>query len=74
MRGFYEPLRKAGAAGRAMLIKAAATTWKVPEAECQASMGTVKHKKSGRTAHLRQALSGSGQTPGSPRSAAKEGK
>ena len=43
VRGFYEPLRKAGAAGRAMLIKAAATNWKVPEAECQASMGTVKH-------------------------------
>jgi isoquinoline 1-oxidoreductase subunit beta len=50
VRGFYEPLRKAGAAGRAMLIKAAATTWKVPESECQASMGTVKHKKSSRSA------------------------
>ncbi len=31
VRGFYEPLRKAGAAGRTMLIKAAAETWKVPE-------------------------------------------
>ena len=49
MRGFYEPLRKAGAAGRAMLIKAAAETWKVPEDECKAFMGTVKHEKSGRT-------------------------
>ena len=48
MRGFYEPLRKAGAAGRAMLIKAAASTWKVPESECQAEKGTVQHKKSGR--------------------------
>lgn len=48
IRGFYEPLRKAGASGRAMLIKAAATEWKVPEGECQATMGTVKHKKSGR--------------------------
>jgi len=49
VRGFYDPLRKAGAAGRAMLIKAAAETWKVPEDECKASMGTVKHGKSGRT-------------------------
>ncbi len=49
VRGFYEPLRKAGAAGRDMLVKAAAATWKVPEGECKASMGTVKHEKSGRT-------------------------
>jgi isoquinoline 1-oxidoreductase beta subunit len=49
VRGFYEPLRKAGAAGRAMLIKAAAETWKVPEDECKAFMSTVKHQKSGRT-------------------------
>lgn len=49
IRGFYEPLRKTGAAGRAMLIKAAAETWKVPEDECKAVLGTVKHEKSGRT-------------------------
>jgi isoquinoline 1-oxidoreductase subunit beta len=48
-RGFYEPLRKAGAAGRAMLVKAAAQTWKVPEEECSAIKGTVKHKKSNRS-------------------------
>jgi len=49
VRGFYEPLRKAGAAGRTMLIKAAAETWKVPEEECTAFKGTVKHKKSNRS-------------------------
>ncbi len=49
VRAFYEPLRKAGAAGRAMLISAAAANWKVPEEECQASMNTVKHKKSSRS-------------------------
>ncbi len=49
VRGFYEPLRKAGAAGRIMLIAAAAKTWKVPENECKAAMGTVRHEKSGRT-------------------------
>jgi isoquinoline 1-oxidoreductase beta subunit len=49
VRGFYEPLRKAGAAGRAMLATAAAQTWKVPEEECAALNGTVKHKKSNRS-------------------------
>ncbi len=49
VRGFYGPLRKAGAAGRAMLIKAAASTWNVPESECKAEKGTVQHKKSGRS-------------------------
>ena len=49
VRGFYEPLRKAGASGRAMLIKAAAETWKVPESECKAERGIVQHKKSGRS-------------------------
>jgi isoquinoline 1-oxidoreductase beta subunit len=48
VRGYYEPLRKAGAAGRMMLVKTAAQTWKVPEGECEASKGVVRHKKSGR--------------------------
>jgi isoquinoline 1-oxidoreductase beta subunit len=48
IRMFYEPLRKAGAVGRAMLVKAAATSWGVPEGECEAVNGTVKHKKSSR--------------------------
>ncbi len=48
VRGFYEPLRKAGAAGRAMLVTAAAQTWKVPEEECTASKGAVIHKKTNR--------------------------
>ena len=47
VRGFYEPLRNMGAAGRAMLIQAAAQTWKVPENECVAGMNKVKHAKSG---------------------------
>lgn len=49
MRGFYEPLRKAGASARAMLVKAAAETWKVPESECKAVLGTVRHEKSKRS-------------------------
>ena len=40
----WEPLRKAGAAAREMLIKAAAKTWNVPEAECHAENGRIVHK------------------------------
>ncbi len=45
IRGYYDILRKAGAAGRMMLVQAAAQTWKVSEAECEASKGVVLHKK-----------------------------
>jgi isoquinoline 1-oxidoreductase beta subunit len=44
VRMFYEPLRKAAAAGRAMLLEAAASKWGVPESECKAVKGTVTHK------------------------------
>ena len=45
----WEPMRRVGAAGRQMLILAAAQTWEVPAAECDASQGTVRHRPSGRT-------------------------
>lgn len=48
VRGFYAPMRKAGAAGRAMLVEAAAKEWNVPVSECQAIKGTVVNLKSGK--------------------------
>jgi isoquinoline 1-oxidoreductase beta subunit len=45
----WEPMRRVGAAGRQMLIRAAAQTWEVPAAECDASQGIVRHRPSGRT-------------------------
>jgi isoquinoline 1-oxidoreductase beta subunit len=48
VRGFYMPMRKAGAAGRAMLLEAASQEWNVPKSECDAVKGSVFHRKSGR--------------------------
>src|SRR4030065_715944 len=44
VRAFWTPLRQAGAAGRELLIRAAAQTWKVKEDECRAENGVVLHK------------------------------
>jgi isoquinoline 1-oxidoreductase beta subunit len=49
VRGYWGPMRTAGAAGRAMLIEAAAKEWNVLKSECEAFKGTVLHRKSGRS-------------------------
>ena len=44
VRGHWEPMRKAGAAARAMLIAAAAESWKADVADCRTEKGMVIHK------------------------------
>ncbi len=46
----WRPLREAGAVAREMLRRGAASTWRVPLAECVAASGTIRHSPSGRSA------------------------
>ena len=46
----YEPMRRMGAVGRAMLVAAAAQKWSVPVAELTTDAGVVHHRASGKSA------------------------
>src|SRR5215470_1868876 len=48
IRGAWQPLRKAGAAARIMLVAAAAKRWNVEPASCRAEHGAVLHPPTGR--------------------------
>jgi isoquinoline 1-oxidoreductase subunit beta len=48
VRAFWEPLRRAGATARTMLVTAAAKSWNVEPTSCRAEKGEVIHIASGR--------------------------
>ncbi len=48
IRGAFEPLRRAGATARVLLVQAAAQRWQVDPAACRAKRGEVVHAASGR--------------------------
>ncbi len=50
VRAGWEPLRRAGATARWMLVEAAARGWGVKTSECITEPGQVRHPPSGRTA------------------------
>ncbi|HEX9148688.1 MAG TPA: molybdopterin cofactor-binding domain-containing protein [Thermoanaerobaculia bacterium] len=50
----WDPLRKAGAAAREVLVAAAAEKWQVPPGECRSENGAVLHPASGRRLDYRE--------------------
>ncbi len=48
VRESHDYVRKGGAAARMMLVQAAADSWGVPPAQCQADKGVITHAASGR--------------------------
>ena len=48
VRAFWEPLRRAGATVRNMLVSAAAETWQVGAGSCRAESGELIHVPTGR--------------------------
>jgi isoquinoline 1-oxidoreductase beta subunit len=49
IRTTWDPMRKAGAAAREMLISAAALTWGVPRSSCTAENSNIKHAATNRS-------------------------
>jgi isoquinoline 1-oxidoreductase subunit beta len=49
IRTTWDPMRKAGAAAREMLISAAALTWNVPRSACAAESNRIKHAATNRS-------------------------
>src|ERR1700720_4230865 len=49
VRTTWDPMRKAGAAAREMLISAAALNWGVPRSQCTAESGSIKHAATNRS-------------------------
>jgi isoquinoline 1-oxidoreductase beta subunit len=48
VRGYWRPMREAGAQARAMLVAAAARTWEIPESSCSTEKGEVIDNTNGR--------------------------
>ncbi|MBM4187323.1 MAG: xanthine dehydrogenase family protein molybdopterin-binding subunit [Gemmatimonadetes bacterium] len=63
VRAAWEPLRRAGATARAMLVAAAARGWGVPAAECETEPGVVVHRPSNRRAGYGSLVSAAREEP-----------
>src|SRR6476661_5493801 len=63
MANSYEQMRKAGAAARAMLVEAAAQSWRVPAGEISVERGVLRHAKSNRQARFGQFAEAAAKLP-----------
>lgn len=69
--GNFDPLRRAGATARALLVQAAAERWKVPVGECTTHEGRVLHAGTGRRATYGELASTAATLPVPPQVALK---
>jgi isoquinoline 1-oxidoreductase beta subunit len=63
IRAFWDPMRRAGATARVMLISAAAKRWKLDPSQCHAERGEVVHKASGRRIKFGALVAEAAQVP-----------
>jgi isoquinoline 1-oxidoreductase subunit beta len=63
IRGFFDPLRRAGASARIRLIGAAAKIWDVEPEACEAIDGHVIHKPTGRIASFGELAAAASREP-----------
>ncbi|HTT22920.1 MAG TPA: xanthine dehydrogenase family protein molybdopterin-binding subunit [Candidatus Sulfotelmatobacter sp.] len=63
IRTTWDPMRKAGAIAREMLISAAALTWGVPRSSCTAENGHIQHASSNRSLSYGELASKAGTLP-----------
>src|SRR5262249_39679782 len=63
IRGFWKPLRQAGAAARTMLIGAAAARWSVDPSTCHAERGAIVHTTSARRLAYGELVEAAGKLP-----------
>ena len=67
VKDLWLPMREAGATARALLIEAAARTWKVRPADCQTRDGYVFHANGQRASYGSLVAVAAGMTPGEVR-------
>lgn len=63
VKSFFDTLRESGASARAMLVGAAAQSWKVPENECRTESSFVIHKPSGKRLSYGELASAAARLP-----------
>jgi isoquinoline 1-oxidoreductase beta subunit len=63
VRSFFDLMRRCGAAARMMLIEAAAQQWSVKPDACEAELGVVTHRASGRKLTYGQLASAAAKLP-----------
>lgn len=61
MASSFEPMRKAGAAARAMLVQAAADRWGVPTSEIEIKQGVIRHPGSQQSARFGELVADAAQ-------------